>query len=157
MPLELPDYKNILGGQKFPHAFLPCWLKVHSAKCMVIDANMKKKHGGRPNCYVFGIVGKLFQNVREWCLFHANILNISRVIQVSISPSPCPTTKLNFWIGGVHIFLMNHILLFKFKGCFTKFQAIHCKNNLFALNGQVILLNFSQNWGTKRKKHGIWQ
>ena len=24
--------------------------------------------------YVFGIVGKLFKNVRKWCFFHADIL-----------------------------------------------------------------------------------
>ena len=39
---------------------------------------------GRPNCYVFGIIGKLFKNVREWWVFHVDILRTFQVIQVSI-------------------------------------------------------------------------
>ena len=35
----------------------------------------KKSAQNGPNCYVFGIVGKLFKNVSEWCLYHANISN----------------------------------------------------------------------------------
>ena len=27
------------------------------------------------NCYVFGIVAKRFENVREWWLFHVDILH----------------------------------------------------------------------------------
>ena len=27
----------------------------------------------RSNSYVFGTIGKLFESVREWCLFHADI------------------------------------------------------------------------------------
>ncbi len=114
---------------------------------------MEKNSFGRSNCCVFGIVGKLFQNVRGWCLFHANMLDISHVIQVLISPSPCPTTKLNFWTCGVHIFSWIIIILFKFKRCFTVFKSIRCKNNLFPLKRQVILLKFRQNLGIKWKKN----
>ena len=32
---------------------------------------------------VFGINGKLFENAREWFSFHADILNVFQVIQVS--------------------------------------------------------------------------
>ncbi len=35
-----------------------------------------------PRCYVFGIIGKLFKNVREWCLFHTDILKTCPVIQL---------------------------------------------------------------------------
>ena len=32
--------------------------------------------------HIFDIVGKLFENVREWCSFHADILSNFGVIQV---------------------------------------------------------------------------
>ena len=34
------------------------------------------------DCCVFGIVEKLLENVREWCLFHADILDTFGIIQV---------------------------------------------------------------------------
>ena len=34
----------------------------------------------RSNCYVFGIIGKLFKNAREWCLFQTDILKSFWVI-----------------------------------------------------------------------------
>ena len=37
----------------------------------------------RSECHVFGIIGKLFENVREWNIFHAGILKpVIRVIQI---------------------------------------------------------------------------
>ena len=44
----------------------------------------KDRHSSdRPKCYVFGIVGKLLENAREWHLLDADILNTFLVIQVS--------------------------------------------------------------------------
>ena len=37
----------------------------------------------RSDCYVFGIIGKLFEHAREWCLFQTDILKSFWVIQVS--------------------------------------------------------------------------
>ena len=34
----------------------------------------KKASYAGPNHNVFGIIGKLFENEREWCYFHADIL-----------------------------------------------------------------------------------
>ena len=34
--------------------------------------SQKELSFGRINCYVFGIVGKLFQNAREWSIIHVN-------------------------------------------------------------------------------------
>ncbi len=41
-----------------------------------------QKSSCSPNRYVFGIIGKLFEIVREWCLFHAAIFTFC-AIQVS--------------------------------------------------------------------------
>ena len=34
---------------------------------------IKKSSFGTPSCHVFGIIGNLFENVREWCSLHAGI------------------------------------------------------------------------------------
>ncbi len=47
------------------------------------EKNRKKSSSGRPNCHIFGIIGNLFENAREWCHLHADILDTFRVIQVS--------------------------------------------------------------------------
>ncbi len=44
---------------------------------------LQKSSSCRLNCYVFGIIKKLFEVAREWCLFHAAILNTCGIIQVT--------------------------------------------------------------------------
>ena len=44
--------------------------------------NLRKSSSCKSNHYVFGTIGKLFQIVREWCLFYAAILKTYCVIQV---------------------------------------------------------------------------
>ena len=58
----------------------------HELKITIFEQSKifrKKSSSDRPNCYVYGIVGKLFKSVREWWLSHAYILKTLWVIQVS--------------------------------------------------------------------------
>ena len=57
---------------------------------------------------MFGIIGKLFQNVREWSIFHTDILNTVRVI-----PILNPETDIFLYIVLV-----------------TEFENIHCCENV---------------------------
>ena len=44
----------------------------------------KKSPSDRSNYHVFGIIEKLFDNLKEWCSFCADIFNTFRILQVSI-------------------------------------------------------------------------
>ncbi len=56
--------------------------------------------------YVFGIIGKLFKNAREWCSFCANTLKPVWVIQVS-------NLGIDIFLTGLgHIFPFSSLLIY---------------------------------------------
>ena len=101
---RLPQSRN-RGRDRGNRHFFPTVTEIGKKKK---ENSRKNTYFPKPNWYVFGIVGKLFQNGKEWCLFRADTLDISWVIQVSVSPSPCPTTKLHFYTCRVHMFFLTH-------------------------------------------------
>ncbi len=76
----------------------------------------------RSDPYVFSIVGKLFENEREWCYFHADILKIFWVIRVS---------KMK-----IHIFLSDFVCIL----LFSSYCSRHHKWPVLLTTDQFIVL-----------------
>ncbi len=68
-----PERKEMKSGE---------WKCYHISPAGEIMISWRKSSSIRSDYHIFGIIGKLFKNEREWCLFHADIVNTPWIIQV---------------------------------------------------------------------------
>ena len=57
----------------------------------------QKSSSDRSNPYVFGIIGKIFENAGEWCLFHARIYSV-HMLKSNWVPNCAPPPFEKSWI-----------------------------------------------------------